>query len=136
MGTTILLTYAHLSTDSMTSFRPAAVAGTFYPGDSATLNAELGRLLSPVSAPPAPMPKALIAPHAGYIYSGPTAAYAYAGLETYRERIKRVVLLGPAHRVAIRGLAVPSVAEFVTPLGRVPIDLPAGAVRLFAAASR
>jgi MEMO1 family protein len=109
----------------MTSIRPAAVAGFFYPGDSSTLNTELGRLLSTVVAPQTELPKALIVPHAGYIYSGPTAAHAYAGLDAYRERIKRVVLLGPAHRVAIRGLAAPTVTEFATPLGRVPIDLPA-----------
>ncbi len=109
----------------MMTFRPAAVAGTFYPDDPVTLNAELGRLLTFTGAPRTEIPKALIAPHAGYIYSGPTAAHAYAGLDPYQERIKRVVLLGPAHRVAIRGLAAPTVAEFATPLGRVPIDLPA-----------
>jgi len=67
-------------------------------------------------------PKALIVPHAGYVYSGPIAATAYAQLAPLRERVRRVVLLGPAHRVAFRGLAVPTVDAFETPLGRVELD--------------
>ena len=67
-------------------------------------------------------PKALVVPHAGYIYSGPVAANAYALLKPARGIVKRVVLLGPCHRVAVRGLALPGVDAFDTPLGRVPID--------------
>ena len=68
------------------------------------------------------LPKAIIAPHAGYIYSGPVAASVYARLASGAERIRRVVLLGPAHRVALQGLALPGVAAFETPLGEIPID--------------
>lgn len=72
-----------------------------------------------------PVPKALIVPHAGYVYSGRTAAQAYARLARSRSVIRRVVLLGPAHRVAVRGLALPGVDAFATPLGEVPLDLQA-----------
>jgi len=72
-------------------------------------------------------PKAIIAPHAGYIYSGPVAASAYARLIPLHDVIKRVVLLGPVHRVAVHGLALPGVTAFATPLGEIPIDLDAAA---------
>jgi AmmeMemoRadiSam system protein B len=104
--------------------RPPAVAGTFYPGNPATLADEVGGLLAS-AVPPTPtfgQPKVLICPHAGYIYSGPIAASAYALLEPFAKIIRRVVLLGPCHRVAIRGLAVPSTLGFATPLGTVPLD--------------
>ena len=101
--------------------RPAAVAGLFYPGDRATLQSTLDELLAAAPAADARL-KAIIAPHAGYRYSGPTAACAYRLLETHRERIHRVVLLGPAHRVYLQGMAVPSVEAFATPLGNVPLD--------------
>jgi AmmeMemoRadiSam system protein B len=101
--------------------RPAAVAGLFYPADTAALERAVARLLA--SAPPGnEAPKAIIAPHAGYRYSGPTAAYAYRLLEERRDVIRRVVLLGPAHRVYLQGMAVPSVDAFTTPLGDVVID--------------
>ena len=101
--------------------RPAAVAGMFYPADTAALERAVARLLA--SAPPGnEVPKAIIAPHAGYQYSGPTAAYAYRLLEGRRDVIRRVVLLGPAHRVYLQGMAVPSVDAFATPLGDVLID--------------
>jgi AmmeMemoRadiSam system protein B len=64
----------------------------------------------------------LVLPHAGYVYSGDVAALGYAPLARWRERITRVVLLGPVHRVAVRGLAAPTVGAFETPLGRVPLD--------------
>ncbi|MBX3627429.1 MAG: AmmeMemoRadiSam system protein B [Rhizobacter sp.] len=103
--------------------RPAAVAGSFYPGDPATLRAALAEHLrqarKPVSARP---PKLLVVPHAGYVYSGDVAALGYAEVAPWRERIQRVVLLGPVHRVPVRGLAAPSVDAFDTPLGRVPLD--------------
>ncbi len=107
----------------MNHTRPAAVAGSFYPAEASTLSATLAQLVG-AAAPPAhgPCPKILVAPHAGYVYSGSVAAEAYATLARWRERLTRVVLLGPVHRVPVRGLAVPTVQAFATPLGRVRID--------------
>src|SRR5512140_1323167 len=103
--------------------RPAAVAGRFYPGDARTLAAEVAAYLDEAGTPPpAPVPKALIAPHAGYVYSGPIAASAYARLAPLRGRVRRVVLAGPAHRVHVRGAAIPSVDAFDSPLGAVRLD--------------
>lgn len=103
------------------TIRPAAVAGMFYPGDRVHLAREVQRLIA--AAQPKPLsPKALIVPHAGYIYSGPVAATAYALLKDQRAAIQRVVLLGPVHRVWVQGLALPAVDAFETPLGRVPLD--------------
>jgi AmmeMemoRadiSam system protein B len=106
------------------SHRPAAVAGLFYPHDRAALRAELDAYLAAARAVPAdaPPPKIIVVPHAGTVYSGPIAAHGYAWLARWRERWRRVVLLAPAHRVAVRGLAVPAVAAFDTPLGAVPLD--------------
>ena len=108
----------------MASIRHAAVAGTFYPGDPRSLAAELDGLLgdSMQTLPRLGFPKALIVPHAGYIYSGPVAARAYEELGPARGIVKRVVLLGPVHRVAVRGLAIPTDEAFATPLGRTGID--------------
>jgi len=103
--------------------RPAAVAGMFYPADARVLHAELAQYLAdagPVDGVRAP--KLLVVPHAGYVYSGAVAAHAYALLARWRQCIKRVVLLGPTHRVAVTGLAAPTVDSFETPLGRVAID--------------
>jgi MEMO1 family protein len=112
--------------------RPAAVAGMFYPRDARALERELADLLDGVEhlAPRFGHPKALVVPHAGYLYSGPVAARAYDELGAARGIVKRVVLLGPVHRVPVRGLALPGVAAFETPLGRVPVD--AEGVRLLA----
>ena len=111
------------------TIRPAAVAGSFYPRDPRELRAQLGSLLAGVdparSDAPARAPRMLIAPHAGYQYSGGVAAQAYALLAPHRDRIRRVVLVGPAHRVAFRGIAVPSVDAFWSPLGAVPLDVAA-----------
>ena len=105
----------------MLNVRPAAVAGAFYPARPDALHRLLVECLE--SARPATLrPKALIVPHAGYIYSGPIAASAYTLLEPLRALIRRVVLLGPVHRVWVAGLALPGVAAFETPLGRVPLD--------------
>jgi len=114
----------------MARIRPAAVAGAFYPGDSAQLAAEVDELLGGVEQfePQLAYPKALIVPHAGYIYSGPVAAAAYDQLRAARGRVKRVVLLGPVHRVPVRGLAVPLSEVFETPLGRVPLDAAAASL--------
>ena len=106
------------------NIRPAAVAGMFYPGDPATLARDVRTMLAGTE-PRTLRPKALIAPHAGYIYSGPIAANAYALLAPIADQIKRVILLGPTHRFAVRGLALPGAEAFDTPLGRVEIDLDA-----------
>ncbi|MDX8403535.1 MAG: AmmeMemoRadiSam system protein B [Mariprofundaceae bacterium] len=101
--------------------RPAAVAGSFYPDDADALARNIDEMFFEVDESAHPMsPKALIAPHAGYIYSGPTAACAYALLDP--DKIKRVILLGPTHRVLISGLAMPNVHAFKTPLGSIPLD--------------
>ncbi|PKO34863.1 MAG: TIGR00296 family protein [Betaproteobacteria bacterium HGW-Betaproteobacteria-7] len=102
--------------------RPPAVAGMFYPSAAATLRATVDELLANAPAVTMAQPKAIIAPHAGYIYSGPTAARIYAALAPWRGSIRRVVLLGPTHRLAVRGLALPSVRAFATPLGAIPLD--------------
>ncbi len=107
--------------------RHPAVAGLFYPDEAPDLAAMVADLLAsartraPVD-PPAVAPKALIVPHAGYIYSGPTAALGFAQLALARTPIRRVVLLGPVHRVPIRGLALPGARAFATPLGEVAVD--------------
>ena len=108
----------------MNHIREAAVAGMFYPGDRETLRQDVARMLAGVgpSEADSQRPKALIVPHAGYIYSGPIAARAYAALRPWRGMIRRVVLLGPAHRVAVRGLALPGSQGFATPLGTIAID--------------
>src|SRR5712692_8460096 len=108
----------------MAFVRPAAVAGTFYPGDSRALAAEVDDLLGGVEhlAPRLGFPKALIVPHAGYIYSGPVAARAYDEVAAARGVVRRVVMLGPVHRVPVRGLAIPTAEAFATPLGKVAID--------------
>jgi AmmeMemoRadiSam system protein B/AmmeMemoRadiSam system protein A len=106
----------------MATVRPAAVAGYFYPGNADDLDDTVRGLLAAIPAGDGAVPKAMIAPHAGYVYSGAVAASAYARLQPARDRIKRVVLIGPAHRVAFRGLAVPSADAFATPLGPVPVD--------------
>jgi AmmeMemoRadiSam system protein B len=104
------------------NLRPAAVAGTFYPESAAVLTREVTQMLAQAPQLPAFRPKAIIAPHAGYVYSGPVAASVYAPLAALRGTIRRVALLGPTHRVAVNGLALPSSKAFVTPLGSVPID--------------
>jgi AmmeMemoRadiSam system protein B/AmmeMemoRadiSam system protein A len=104
----------------------------FYPRDARELEREVAELIDGVEnfAPRFGHPKALIVPHAGYIYSGPVAARAYDELAAARGVVRRVVLLGPVHRVPVRGLALPGVEAFDTPLGRVPVD--AEGVRMLA----
>jgi AmmeMemoRadiSam system protein B len=112
-----------------TSVRPTAVAGTFYPGTAAALQSSLMELLATAEdADHSIRPKALVVPHAGYIYSGLVAARAYALLRPVKDDIRRVVMFGPAHRVRVDGLAVPAVAAFATPLGLVPVDQTAVAI--------
>jgi hypothetical protein len=105
----------------MTNVRNPAVAGLFYPMDPRELRALVGECLRSAPAK-GTAPKAIIAPHAGYIYSGPIAASAYARLKPARGRVTRVVLLGPAHRVGFDGLALSSADYFLTPLGRILVD--------------
>ncbi len=129
---------------SMEWFRRPAVAGRFYPGRERELRSEVEELLAAAEEPSGfgtavvepdpdfmasedpeaspPRPKALIAPHAGYVYSGPVAASGYAPLAALRGSIRRVVLLGPAHRWPFSGVAASSAAGFDTPLGRAPLD--------------
>lgn len=104
--------------------RPAAVAGMFYPEDARELADEVAAHLDRTGETPhAPgFPKALIVPHAGYVYSGPVAASAYDLLRPARGIVRRVVILGPCHRVPVRGLALPRANVFTTPLGRIPLD--------------
>src|SRR5258706_2892516 len=108
----------------MQEIRPAAVAGMFYPGAPRQLTADVRAYVAAAnaSADAAGCPKALIVPHAGYVYSGPVAANAFARLAPGGDTIRRVVLLGPCHRVPVRGLALPAAAAFATPLGNVAVD--------------
>jgi len=106
----------------MSTVRAPAVAGMFYPDDPEELRATVRQYLQAAHPEEGPPPKAVIAPHAGYIYSGPIAASAYARVARGRGRIHRVVLLGPAHRVGFRGLAASHADAFATPLGLVPVD--------------
>ena len=104
--------------------RRPAVAGTFYPGDPGRLSADVRRYLDGARAPEAglPPPKAVIAPHAGYPYSGPIAGTAFRALAPVASRLRRIVLLGPSHRVPLRGLGTPGADAFETPLGEFPVD--------------
>ena len=104
--------------------RPAAVAGMFYPSDPDELRTMVRQMLTQAEDLETDInqPVAIIAPHAGYIYSGPVAATAYRQIGRYHHKIKRVILLGPSHRVPFRGLAMSSASHFTTPLGLIPID--------------
>ena len=109
----------------MHQVRPPAVAGAFYPGQALVLAHDVRAMLAtarPTHDATAQSPKAIIVPHAGYIYSGSTAAMAYARLAGGRNTIRRVILLGPVHRVPVRGLALPGVDSFATPLGVIEVD--------------
>ncbi len=106
--------------------RPPAVAGAFYPGSQDRLREVVEEFLREAPVPSAPAPKAIIAPHAGYVFSGPIAASAFQAVAPAAKTIERVVLLGPAHFVPIQGLALPDQSSFATPLGEVAID-PEGA---------
>jgi AmmeMemoRadiSam system protein B/AmmeMemoRadiSam system protein A len=110
----------------MSALRKAAVAGRFYPGNPGELEASVRRYLAEAqdakTGADAAVPKAIIAPHAGYVYSGSVAASAYARLLPARGTITRVVLLGPCHRVPVRRLALSGADAFATPLGPVPLD--------------
>jgi hypothetical protein len=110
----------------MSATRPAAVAGSFYPGDPSALAAEVAAYLAETAkARVARAPKAIIAPHAGYMYSGPIAASIYGRLAPLAGVVRRVVLAGPAHRVYVAGAAIPDAKAFASPLGTVELDLEA-----------
>jgi AmmeMemoRadiSam system protein B len=105
----------------MTRVRQPAVAGLFYPADPRELRATVRRTLAAAKAA-GPVPKAIIAPHAGYVYSGPIAGTVYARVAPSHGTIDRVVLLGPSHHVAFHGLAASGADAFETPLGVIPLD--------------
>ena len=115
-------------TGDKTWVRETAVAGQFYPGVAGELDGVVRGFLADADTPGLPppdagnAPKAIIAPHAGYVYSGAVAARAYARLSPVSDTITRVVLLGPCHRVAVQGLALSSAEAFRTPLGDIPLD--------------
>lgn len=107
----------------MREVRPAAVAGLFYPGSSEELRPMVrGFLRDAVESEPEYSPKAVIAPHAGFVYSGPIAGSAFQCFSAEARSIRRVILLGPAHRQPVQGLALPGQTAFETPLGSVPVD--------------
>ena len=108
----------------MQTIRYPAVAGLFYPADAEELHRDVTGYLHEVSQQPTQQaaPKAIIVPHAGYVYSGPVAASAYARLKPLRKIVTRVVLLGPSHRVPFHGLASSSAEAFATPLGSITLD--------------
>lgn len=109
----------------MTTVRQPSVAGFFYPADTQVLINTVQNLLKTAENPVVPAPKAIIAPHAGYIYSGPIAATIYKTITPHKNIIQRVILLGPAHRLAFTGIAVTQIENFATPLGNIPVDLAA-----------
>ncbi len=103
--------------------RPPAAAGTFYPADPAGLASLVDGLLAGApAAVPERRPGCLVVPHAGYVYSGPVAATAYALLRGSAGSVRRVALFGPAHFVPLRGAAVPEAEAWATPLGEVAVD--------------
>jgi AmmeMemoRadiSam system protein B len=105
-----------------TAVRLPAVAGQFYPENPEKLRSMVDGFLAAAKTVSDKIPKAIIAPHAGYPYSGPVAGSAYACLARGRGRLKRVVLLGPSHFVAFPGLAASSASAFQSPLGSIPVD--------------
>ena len=107
---------------NQTTVRRPAVSGSFYPEDPSALRHLISKFLASAKSV-STVPKAIIAPHAGYIYSGPVAASAYVSLKNPRSPIQRVVLVGPSHRVGFEGLALSSATFYSTPLGDIPIDL-------------
>ena len=106
----------------MSQTRQPAVAGLFYPADKETLKIDVDQYLEQASYGRDIIPKAIVVPHAGYIYSGPIAATAYKQIIPIKDKISRVVLIGPSHRVGFSGLAVPESDTFKTPLGNIPVD--------------
>jgi len=108
----------------MTVIRPAAIAGTFYPADANELRTTIANLMASAAthAPRESAPKAIIVPHAGLVFSGAIAADGFATLLPATRTIKRLVIIGPAHRMAFQGIAVADATAFATPLGNVAVD--------------
>ena len=102
--------------------RPPAVAGLFYPAGADELESAVEACVAGHGGTGS-VPKAIIAPHAGYVYSGPIAGSAYARVLPAPGRITRVVLLGPAHRTPDAGIAASSADAFATPLGQLAVDI-------------
>src|SRR5512135_3269935 len=109
---------------SAVKIRLPVVAGRFYAADPGALREQVQGLLADAPSPPGSLPKGLIVPHAGYVYSGPIAATGYAWLLPWAKTIDRVILLGTCHTPGIKGLAATSADAFLTPLGQVPVDRP------------
>jgi hypothetical protein len=109
----------------MTNIRHPSVAGLFYPAEPEELRQAVVGFLSAAEPHKGAPPKAIVAPHAGYVYSGPVAGSAYGELAGRASTITRVLLLGPSHRVPFEGLAFSAADSFITPLGPVPVDHPA-----------
>ena len=104
------------------SIRRPAVAGSFYPRDATALAVMVDEMLERAATGPDERIRAVIAPHAGYIYSGSVAAEAFAGLTAIKRRLSRVIVIGPAHFVPFDGIAAPAAAMFATPMGAHPVD--------------
>ena len=113
--------YESIDMNPSNNIRPPAVAGLFYPADEKRLRAGVTEMLNNVTVE-APAPKALILPHAGYVYSGPVAASGYKQLERLQGQIRKVILLGPSHHVPFNGLATSSCDFFGSPLGQIAVD--------------
>lgn len=114
----------------MTIIRPPAVAGTFYPADADLLRSEIDGLIdaalhSGIAQQETATPKAIIVPHAGLMFSGSLAALGFATVRALKDTIKRIVIIGPAHRMAFQGIALARADQFATPLGNMRCDLPA-----------
>jgi AmmeMemoRadiSam system protein B/AmmeMemoRadiSam system protein A len=114
-----LMTGLSFSANNQISERPAAVAGTFYPAQKYVLKTEVDSYLKKVTIKTTELPRLLISPHAGYVFSGPVAAHGFAHLNN---SVKKVFILGPSHYQAFSGFAYPEVSTFSTPLGKVPVD--------------
>lgn len=117
-----------LANNKMSGTRPTAVAGLFYPDDPGELRRGVDGFLDHGfrgEDDPGVPPKAIVAPHAGYPYSGPIAGSAFASFQPLRGRIERIVVIGPSHHVPFEGLALPTADAFDSPLGRVELDLEA-----------
>jgi AmmeMemoRadiSam system protein B len=114
--------------------RPAMAAGSFYPASAENLGRMISRLLASARSSERPDLSGIVVPHAGYVYSGPVAARAFASLAVAKDRFRRCIIVGPSHFVPFSGIAAPSHATFATPLGVLPVD--ADAVKALIAAAR
>jgi len=107
------------------STRPTAVSGLFYPEQANMLESEVRDFLAGKTQTVNGQPKAIIVPHAGYIYSGAVAASAYQYVQAFKNSFTKVLLLGPSHRVAFSGIATPGCEYFSSPLGNTKLDVAA-----------